>query len=81
MVAAAVSSAAASRSRPRATAGQPGWGWRVLDPQLRVVHDVPVPQPTDEDRPRVPQRRCREYETEMLDYGFAEVERSLRALG
>jgi 2-polyprenyl-6-methoxyphenol hydroxylase-like FAD-dependent oxidoreductase len=33
----------------RATAGKPGRGWRVLDPQLRVVRDIPVPQPTDEE--------------------------------
>jgi 2-polyprenyl-6-methoxyphenol hydroxylase-like FAD-dependent oxidoreductase len=34
----------------RATAGKPGRGWRVLDPQLHVVHDVPVPQQADEER-------------------------------
>jgi 2-polyprenyl-6-methoxyphenol hydroxylase-like FAD-dependent oxidoreductase len=34
----------------RATAGKSGRGWRVLDPQLHVVHDVPVPQPADEER-------------------------------
>src|SRR3954465_3166252 len=33
----------------RATAGKPGRGWRGLDPQLRVVRDIPVPQPTDEE--------------------------------
>jgi 2-polyprenyl-6-methoxyphenol hydroxylase-like FAD-dependent oxidoreductase len=33
-----------------ATAGKPGSGWRVLDPQLRVVRDFPVPQPADVER-------------------------------
>jgi 2-polyprenyl-6-methoxyphenol hydroxylase-like FAD-dependent oxidoreductase len=33
-----------------ATAGRPGRGWRVLDPQLRVVRDFPVPQPADPQR-------------------------------
>jgi 2-polyprenyl-6-methoxyphenol hydroxylase-like FAD-dependent oxidoreductase len=35
--------------RVRATAGKPGLGWRLLDPQLRVVQEMLVAQPADEE--------------------------------